>query len=59
MKSKTELPLSRQIPSDLSICLQSIVSGLVVFTIAIFLQWLIYNDWMHNNGPLRFVGSFE
>jgi hypothetical protein len=24
---------------------------------AILLQWFIYDDWMHRNGPLRLVGS--
>ncbi len=35
----------------------SIVSGLVVFLVAVTLQWFIYDDWMHKNGPLRLVGS--
>jgi hypothetical protein len=28
-----------------------------VFLVAVGLQWLVYDDWMHNNGPLRLVGS--
>jgi|SRR5215472_1822367 len=35
----------------------AIVSGVLAFSIAILLQWLIYDDWMHNRGPLRIVGS--
>ena len=57
MKSKTESPLSSQIPSIASICLSSIVSGLIVFSVAVLLQWFIYDDWMQRNGPLRLVGS--
>ena len=57
MKSKTELPLSSQIPSIASICVSSIVSGVLVFSVAVLLQWFIYDDWMHRNGPLRLVGS--
>ena len=57
MKSKPEPPLLSQIPSIASICFSSIVLGLLVFSVAILLQWFIYNDWMHRNGPLRLVGS--
>ncbi len=28
-----------------------------VFFIAICLQWLVYDDWLHKSGPLRLVGS--
>ena len=28
-----------------------------MFFLAIFLQWLVYDDWMHKNGSLRLVGS--
>lgn len=31
--------------------------GLGVFFIAICLQWLVYDDWLHKSGPLRIVGS--
>jgi len=57
MKPKAELPLSSQIPSIASICFSSIVSGLFVLSVTIVLQWFIYDDWMHKNGPLRLVGS--
>jgi hypothetical protein len=57
MKRKTDPPLSRQITSDLTIWLCSVSAGVAVFSLAIFLQWLIYDDWMHRNGPLRVVGS--
>jgi hypothetical protein len=57
MKSKAEPPFASQIPSVAMICFSSIVSGLAIFLIAILLQWFIYDDWMHRNGPLRLVGS--
>jgi len=39
------------------ICLSSIVAGLAVLLVALALQWFIYDDWMHKDGPLRLVGS--
>ncbi len=57
MHPKIETPLSRQIVSDFTIWLTSLLAGLTVFALAIFFQWLIYNDWLHDHGPLRVVGS--
>jgi hypothetical protein len=57
MKFKVEFPLSRQIPSDSTILLISILSGLAVFLLAVLLQWLVYDDWLHRHGPVRLVGS--
>jgi hypothetical protein len=57
MKRKADPPLSRQITSDVAIWFSSIAAGIAVFALAIFLQWLIYDDWMHRSGPLRIVGS--
>jgi hypothetical protein len=57
MQTKTETPLSQQIESDLSIWLVSLVAGFFVFAMAIFIQWLIYDDWLHDRGPVRVVGS--
>jgi hypothetical protein len=57
MKSKAEPSLASQIPSVATICLSSIVSGLAIFLLAVALQWFVYDDWMHRNGPLRLVGS--
>jgi hypothetical protein len=57
MKVKVVFPLSRQIASDGSILVLSVLSGLAVFLLAIVLQWLIYDDWLHRNGPVRLVGS--
>src|SRR5579863_7496699 len=57
MRSKAEPPLSLQVPSFATLSFFAIVCGLAVFFIAICLQWLIYDDWMHKSGPLRLVGS--
>lgn len=57
MKRKAERPLSGQIYSDVAIWFSSIAAGAAVFVLAIFLQWLVYDDWMHRSGPLRIVGS--
>lgn len=48
---------SRRIASSLAIWLVSVASGLSVLAIAIFLQWLVYDDWMHRTGPVEIVGS--
>jgi hypothetical protein len=57
MRSKTEHPLSSQIPSIITVWIFALVCGLAVFFIAICLQWVIYDDWLHRSGPLRLVGS--
>jgi len=58
MHSKSELPLSRQISSDVFIWLVSLLAGFLVFAVAVAMQWIIYDDWLHDQGPLRLVGSF-
>lgn len=50
-------PLSHQIASEVSIWMLSVLAGLFVCAGTIFLQWLVYDDWMHDSGPLRIVGS--
>jgi hypothetical protein len=57
MQREVEAPLRKQIASDVAIWLISILAGLAVFAFAIFIQWLIYDDWLHDRGPLRIVGS--
>lgn len=57
MRLRVQLPIARQIPSHFSIVVASVLAGSAVFSIAILLQWLIYDDWLHANGPLRLVGS--
>jgi hypothetical protein len=47
MKLKAELSLTRQISSDASILLVSVFFGLAVFSTAVLLQLLIYDDWLH------------
>ena len=58
MQPKTEPPLSRQISSDVTIWVTSLLAGFLVFAVAIAIQWIIYDDWLHDKGPLRVVGSF-
>ena len=58
MQREFETPLPSQIASDAAIWLVSLLAGLAVFVFAIFIQWLIYDDWLHDRGPLRIVGSF-
>ncbi len=58
MQREVEIPLPEQIASDAAIWLVSLLAGLAVFVFAIFIQWLIYDDWLHDRGPLRIVGSF-
>lgn len=48
---------SRRIGSLLTISLISVAAGLWVLAIAILMQWLIYDDWLHQTGPLRIFGS--
>ncbi len=57
MKSKAHPPFPRQVSSNKSILIFSFVTAIAVFTSAILLQWLIYNDWLHSTAPLRFSGS--
>jgi lipid-A-disaccharide synthase-like uncharacterized protein len=57
MKPKANPPLSRQIVSEITIWLVSSFCGVAVFAMAVFIQWLIYDDWMHDKGPVRLVGS--
>lgn len=46
-----------EIGSSLAIWLVSLASGGCALGLAISLQWLVYNDWMHDHAPLRWVGS--
>ncbi len=48
---------SRPIGSLLAITLISLASGGWVLAIAILMQWLIYDDWLHQAGPLQIFGS--
>lgn len=55
--TQTGLPLSRHIASRFTVGLISACAGFAVFGAAVFLQWLIYDDWLHDRGPLRVIGS--
>jgi hypothetical protein len=44
-----------RIRSRLEIWLRASVAGIVVFTMAIVLQWLVYNFWLQHEG-LRYAG---
>lgn len=57
MTPKSDPPLASQIPSTIFVWIVAVLCGLAVFLLAVGLQWLVYDDWMHNNGPLRLVGS--
>jgi hypothetical protein len=48
---------SRRIASSLAIWLISLASALSVLAISVFLQWLVYDDWMHRTGRLQILGS--
>lgn len=57
MRPTADPPLSRQIASDIRIWVISVCSAVAVFVAAIFMQWLIYDNWLHDKGPVRIVGS--
>ena len=57
MERNIDLPLSRQICSNLSIWSHALISGVSIFALAVFFQWVIYDDWMHRTDPIRLVGS--
>jgi hypothetical protein len=44
MERKAKPPFIRRITSEPAIWFYSIAAGLAVFALAIFLQWLIYDD---------------
>jgi hypothetical protein len=55
---KAKKPVSAiHIQSIPIIGLISIVCGILVLGFAILAQWLIYDDWLRENGPLRLVGA--
>jgi hypothetical protein len=46
-----------EVPSEVAIWLQSLVAGISVFGLAVFLQWIIYKDWLREVGPVEIAGS--
>jgi hypothetical protein len=45
------------VSSDASVWFYSISAGVFIFGASILLQWAIYDDWLHEPGPLRMTGS--
>ena len=43
--------------SAFRLLLFSIFASSFVLVISLVLQWLIYDDWLHQTGPLRIVGT--
>lgn len=35
----------------------SLVASCVVFAFSLALQWVVYDDWLHRTGRMRFVGT--
>lgn len=56
MKFSAKTPLWQQISSPGSIVSVAAASGVAVLGVAILLQWVVYNDWLHQAG-MRLVGS--
>jgi hypothetical protein len=42
--------------SDASIWVYSVIAGILALAAAVFIQWLVYDDWLHEPGPLRLAG---
>lgn len=57
MKRPAENLLNKQISSNLVISLTALLCGFGVLAVALGLQWLVYDDWLHTRGPLQLVGS--
>lgn len=57
MKSKGDPLFVHHVPSHARLLLISALAGGFVVLIAIFFQWLVYDDWLHDQGPLRLIGS--
>lgn len=43
--------------SFLRIVLVSLIASSLVFACSIAVQWVVYDDWLHRSGPMRFVGT--
>lgn len=44
-------------PSTLRIFLFSLLASCCVLVASLVIQWFIYDDWLHEAGPLRIVGT--
>lgn len=58
MKSKGDPLFVHHVPSLARLFFISALAGGFVVLVAIFFQWLVYDDWLHDQGPLRLIGSF-
>ena len=56
MKRRAETPLGSKFPLTGAIVFAAVVAGLAVLGAVIVLQWIIYDDWLHQAG-LRLMGS--
>jgi divalent metal cation (Fe/Co/Zn/Cd) transporter len=45
------------IPSRFRVFLISLAASFLVLIVALAIQWLVYDDWQHQTGPLRIVGT--
>lgn len=43
--------------STLKMFLFSLAASCCVLTASLLIQWLVYDDWLHQTGPLRIVGT--
>lgn len=43
--------------SVIRIALVSLIASCLVFAFSIALQWVVYDDWLHRTGPMRFIGT--
>ena len=53
---KREKPLEQQISTRFTLFAYSIGAAVLVLAVALGLQWLVYDDWLHRSG-LRISGS--
>jgi hypothetical protein len=56
MKLKSQTAVSLRVSSNLAVLLVALISALAVLAAALCLQWLVYDDWLHETG-LRVTGS--
>jgi hypothetical protein len=45
------------VASKAKIVLFSVLAAIPVLTVSLLMQWVVYDDWLHQTGPLRIVGT--
>jgi len=45
------------VASKAKIVLFSVLAAIPVLTASLLMQWVVYDDWLHQTGPLRIVGT--